>query len=129
MLEAEFGSYESWEKDFRATGSVRGIGWAILYQDSVTGRLHNFWINEHDKGHAAGCIPIIVMDAWEHAYMLDYGIKRAGYIDAFFRNLNWEKAQSRVSMGCQADRLTCAHAPETSGLGAGSLLLRPQHSR
>lgn len=98
LIANQFGSYESWEKDFRATGSVRGIGWAILYQDSVTGRLHNFWINEHDKGHAAGCIPIIVMDAWEHAYMLDYGIKRAGYIDAFFRNLNWEKAQSRVSM-------------------------------
>ncbi len=98
MLEAEFGSYENWEKDFRNTGSVRGIGWAILYQDNMTGRLHNFWINEHDKGHAAGCKPILVMDAWEHAYMLDYGIKRADYINAFFRNINWQKVQERVSM-------------------------------
>ncbi len=93
----QFGSYEAWEMDFRATGSVRGIGWAILYQDTLSGRLLNFWINEHDKGHPAGCTPILVMDAWEHAYMLDYGIKRAGYIDAFFRNINWPQAQTRVN--------------------------------
>jgi Fe-Mn family superoxide dismutase len=93
----QFGSYEAWEKDFRATGSVRGIGWAILYQDTLTGRLHNVWINEHDKGHLAGCMPILVMDAWEHAYMLDYGIKRADYIDAFFQNVNWPQAQTRVN--------------------------------
>jgi Fe-Mn family superoxide dismutase len=98
LLEAHYGSYENWEKDFRASGAVRGVGWVILYQDSLTGRLLNFWINEHDKGHAAGCYPILVMDVWEHAYMLDYGIKRAGYIDAFFRNINWQKVQARVSM-------------------------------
>ena len=98
MIESQFGSWSAWEKDFRATGDVRSVGWAILYQDNVTGRLFNFWITEHDKGHPAGCTPIVVMDCWEHAYMLDYGIKRAGYIDAFFRNLNWEKAQARVNL-------------------------------
>jgi Fe-Mn family superoxide dismutase len=98
MLEAQYGSHEVWEKDFRATGAVRGIGWAILYQDNLTGRLLNFWINEHDKGHPAGCTPILVMDAWEHAYMIDYGIRRAGYINAFFRNIHWERAQSRVNL-------------------------------
>lgn len=98
LLGAKFGSYASWEKDFRDTGAVRGAGWAILYQDSMTGRLHNLWINEHDKGHAAGCIPILVMDAWEHAYMLDYGIRRADYVNSFFRNIHWQKVRARVSM-------------------------------
>lgn len=95
LLESQYGSYEQWERAFRATGSVRGIGWAILYQDNLTGRLLNFWINEHDKGHAAGGNPILVMDAWEHAYMLDYGVQRAPYIDAFFRNIDWPKVQAR----------------------------------
>ena len=98
LLEAQFGSYEAWERHFRTTGAVRSVGWAILYQDSMTGRFLNVWVNEHDKGHLAGCIPILVMDCWEHAYMLDYGIKRADYIDAFFRNINWEKAQRRTNL-------------------------------
>jgi len=97
-LEAQFGSYDAWENDFRATGMVRGIGWAILYQDTATGRLLNFWINEHDTGHPAGCTPILVMDVWEHAYMLDYGTKRAGYIDAFFRNIDWAAARKRLNV-------------------------------
>ena len=98
LLQAHFGSYEAWEKDFRATDKIRGIGWAILYQDTLTGQLLNFWINEHPTGHPAGSTPILVMDVWEHAYMLDYGIKRADYVDAFFRNINWAKAQSRVNV-------------------------------
>ena len=47
-IAADFGSYENWEKDFKATGAMRGIGWTILYQDPANGRLINFWINEHD---------------------------------------------------------------------------------
>ncbi len=92
----DFGSYEAWEKEFRAVGAMRGIGWAVLYQDIANGKLINFWINEHDTGHPAGCTPILIMDVFEHAFMLDYGTKRAGYIDAFFKNLNWSAAESRV---------------------------------
>jgi Fe-Mn family superoxide dismutase len=93
---ADFGGYEGWEKDFKATGAMRGIGWAVLYQDSNTGRLLNFWINEHDAGHPAGCTPILVMDVFEHAFMLDYGTKRPDYIAAFFGNIDWAAAESRL---------------------------------
>jgi Fe-Mn family superoxide dismutase len=75
---------------------MRGIGWVALYQDSVTGKLFNQWINEHDTGHWAGCRPLLVMDVFEHAYMADYGIKKAGYIDAFFKNVNWDVVESRL---------------------------------
>jgi len=94
-LTEDFSSYDNWEKDFRATGAMRGIGWAILYQDIVTGRLFNQWINEHETGHPAGCIPILVMDVFEHAYVTDYGLKRADYINAFFQNINWEVVEGR----------------------------------
>jgi Fe-Mn family superoxide dismutase len=91
-----FGSYEAWEQDFRATGAMRGIGWAILYQDNVTGWLFNQWINEHEVGHLAGCRSILVMDVFEHAFMIDYGLKRADYIESFFRNINWELVEGRL---------------------------------
>jgi len=95
-LADEFGSYEDWERDFRATAAMRGIGWTILYQDNITGRLTNHWINEHESGHPAGCIPVLVLDVFEHAFMLDYGLKRADYIEAFFNNINWSAAEARL---------------------------------
>jgi len=95
-LVEDFGSYEDWEKDFKGTGTMRGIGWAILYQDNVTGKLMNQWINEHETGHPAGCIPVLVMDVFEHAFMTDYGLKRAEYIEAFFKNINWDVVESQL---------------------------------
>jgi Fe-Mn family superoxide dismutase len=96
QMECDFGGYEAWEKDFKATGSMRGIGWAVLYQDNTNGSLFNIWINEHDVAHPAGCVPILIMDVFEHAFMLDYGLKRADYIEAFFKNINWTAAESRL---------------------------------
>ena len=95
-LTADFGSADAWEKDFRAVGAMRGIGWAVLYQDSANGRLINFWVNEHDVAHPAGCNPILIMDVFEHAFMLDYGLKRADYIEAFFKNVDWKTAEARL---------------------------------
>ena len=91
-----YGSYEAWEKDFKATGMMRGIGWVVLYQDNVSGWLFNQWINEHEVGHMAGCRPILVMDVFEHAFMIDYGLKRADYIAAFFQNINWQAVEGRL---------------------------------
>ena len=91
-----FGTYEEWEKDFRGVGAMRGIGWAVLYQDTASGKLFNCWINEHDVGHLAGCNPVLIMDVFEHAFMTDYGLKRADYIEAFFKNISWSAVESRV---------------------------------
>jgi len=95
-LAEAYGSYEAWEQDFRATGAMRGIGWVILYQDNVTGGLCNQWINEHETGHLAGCRPILVMDVFEHAFMLDYGLKRADYIGAFCNSISWKTVEERL---------------------------------
>ena len=93
----DFGGYDNWEKDFRATAAMRGIGWSILYQDNVTGRLMNLWINEHQNGHPAACKPILVLDVWEHAFMIDYGLKKADYVESFMKNVNWQLADSRLA--------------------------------
>lgn len=95
-LVASFGSIQAWEADFRATGLMRGIGWVGLYQDPGDGRLINFWINEHDVANPAGCQPLLIMDVFEHAYMLDYGLKRADYVNAFLASINWQVVESRL---------------------------------
>ncbi|MCX6675460.1 MAG: Fe-Mn family superoxide dismutase [Methanothrix sp.] len=96
LLPGAYGSVEAWEKDFRATRAKRGIAWVVLYLDDTNGWFFNQWINEHDGGHPAGCRPILVMDVFEHAFMLDYGLKRADYIEAFFKNINWDAVEARV---------------------------------
>jgi len=95
-LTAQFGSIGAWEKEFRAVGAMRGIGWTVLYRDPQGNRMMNFWINEHDTAHPAGCVPLLVMDVFEHAFMVDYGLKRADYIEAFFKNIHWEKVEARL---------------------------------
>ncbi len=97
QIESQFGSWEAWEKDFKATGAMRGIGWVILASDRESGRLFNVWINEHDVGHLAGAVPLLVMDVFEHAFMLDYGLKRADYIAAFWNSIDWSAVESRLS--------------------------------
>lgn len=93
----DFGSFEKWESDFRATGAMRGIGWVILSYDKTAKRLFNVWINEHDVGHLAGAEPLLVMDVFEHAFMIDYGIKRADYIGAFWKAIDWGEVSQRFA--------------------------------
>jgi Fe-Mn family superoxide dismutase len=94
-LAADWGSYDNWQKDFKASGAIRGIGWVVLCLDPVADRTYNVWINEHDAGHLAGGIPLMIMDVFEHAFMIDYGLKRADYIESFFRAIDWSTVTSR----------------------------------
>lgn len=96
-IKDQYGSLEKWQNDFVATGLIRGVGWAVLYQDPVSKKLINMWINEHDTGHLAGGTPILIMDVWEHAYMTQYGTDRAAYIKAFIDNINWGVVNRRFN--------------------------------
>ena len=90
LLTSQFGSYDSWEKIFKDSGAMRGIGWVIAYYDPQEKMVFNSWVNEHDTGHLALCFPLLVLDVFEHAYITDYGIKRADYIESFFKAINWD---------------------------------------
>lgn len=96
LIAANFGNYDAWLQDFKGTAAMRGIGWTILYQDVIGGRLFNQWINEHDAGHPAGCQPLLILDVFEHAYITDYQLKRADYIESFIKNINWAAAEARI---------------------------------
>lgn len=97
-IEESFGEYARWKADFAGVGKMRGVGWAICFEDPSSGRLSNHWINLHETGNVAGFRPILVMDVWEHAFLLDYKpADRSKYIEAFFTNVDWNAADARLN--------------------------------
>jgi Fe-Mn family superoxide dismutase len=97
-LTGQFGSFENFKEDFVGAGATRSVGWAILYLDPVTDTLNSHFVQLHEDGNVSGFIPLLVMDVWEHAYMVDYGASgRAEYIGAFFRNVNWPIVEKRFA--------------------------------
>lgn len=98
QIEQDFGSFEAWKKDFINTASLRGNGWAILYFDLEYGRLLNIWVDQHNINHPAGAVPILVIDAWEHAYMVDYKTDRAAYLEKVMTEIDWEIAEERFGL-------------------------------
>lgn len=97
-LGESFGDLETWKTDFTSIGALRGVGWAVTYLDPATGRLSNHWITLHEDGNIAGFKPIIVMDVWEHAWLLDYKpAERPRYIEAFMANLDVAVAEARLT--------------------------------
>ena len=95
--EISFGSYHIWKADFVGVGKMRGVGWAICYQNPANGRLSNHWITLHEVGNVSGFMPVLVMDVWEHAFLLDYKpAERPRYIEAFFSNIDWNTVDGRL---------------------------------
>jgi Fe-Mn family superoxide dismutase len=94
-----FGSYETWKADFVGIGKMRGVGWAMCYQNPANGRLSNHWITLHETGNVSGFTPVLVMDVWEHAFLLDYmPAERPRYIEAFFSNIDWDAVEGRLNI-------------------------------
>jgi superoxide dismutase, Fe-Mn family len=99
-IEGSFGGWDAFRSNFVSVGSMRGVGWAILFQDPVTQALSSHWVTLHQDGNPAGFKPILVMDVWEHAFMVDYKpSERAKYIEAFFSNVNWDVVEQRLTSG------------------------------
>jgi Fe-Mn family superoxide dismutase len=90
-------SFDLWKTDFTSVAKMRGVGWSICYLDPGSGRVSNHWIELHQIGNVAGFVPLLVMDVWEHAFLLDYGpSERPKYIDAFLANVDWNAVERRM---------------------------------
>ena len=96
-LNEVYTAFDVWKNDFIKVGSMRGVGWAILFQDPITKTVSNHWITLHEEGNVAGFVPLLVMDVWEHAFLLDYKpAERGKYIEAFCSNIDWSVVESRL---------------------------------
>lgn len=101
QIEKDFGGFDRWRKDFLGIGAMRGVGWAILFYDTIGDRLVNNWITLHQDGVLAGVQPLLIMDVWEHAYYADYQTERSKYLEAFMQNLNWDEVARRFETNSQ----------------------------
>ena len=93
---ASFGSMDKIRESIKNTGQTRGIGWVVVYYDPKADHLFTVWIDDLATNHLAGCVPVLIMDMWEHAFMLDYQLKKADYIDSFVANINWAEVNQRL---------------------------------
>lgn len=97
QIEKDFGSFEKWLALFKTIAKTRGPGWAMLCYDQKEKRLLNNWVDEQHIGLLNSCVPILVLDMWEHAFVFDYqpsGKKQ--YVEDFFENLNWQKIEENL---------------------------------
>lgn len=96
-IDQAFGSFDAWEAEFRRIGAGLGggSGWTLLGFNVHTRQLENYWMADHAHAPAA-TLPILVMDMYEHSYQMDYGAAAAKYIDAFFKNIQWEAVAARL---------------------------------
>jgi superoxide dismutase, Fe-Mn family len=104
-----FGTFETWEKEFRLMGAGLGggSGWVVLGYNLHGGLLENYWQWDHLHAPSA-TLPILVMDMYEHSYQVDYGAATAAYVDAFFRNIHWETVAARLDKALRARALWAA---------------------
>jgi superoxide dismutase, Fe-Mn family len=91
-----WGDIPKWREDFAQTAALHGVGWVILYNDPLDGGLFNWWVSDHEVNHPAGLHPVLVLDVFEHAWMVDYGAgEKEKYVKAFLENVSWEVVEQR----------------------------------
>ncbi|MGO4782354.1 superoxide dismutase [Cryobacterium sp. W22_MBD10_FK3] len=91
-----FGSFDKFQAHFAATAmGVQGSGWSVLAWDSIGQRLIIQQFFDQQANFAAGTVPILMLDVWEHAYYLDYQNVRADYVKAFWNIVDWANVQAR----------------------------------
>lgn len=96
LLQKSFGSYENWLADFNACASC-ARGWVITAYSLDDKLIHNFVLDTHNQYVPVLVLPLIVFDAYEHAYMIDFGINRKQYIARFLQSLNWGVIEKRTT--------------------------------
>ncbi|MCA9365514.1 superoxide dismutase [Candidatus Kaiserbacteria bacterium] len=96
-IEFQWGNYETWLERFKTISMTRGVGWVMLYHDPHTDQLIQTWVDEQQLGQLTDLDIILALDMWEHSYMRDYlPADKSNYVDAFFKNLNWEVVAGRL---------------------------------
>jgi Fe-Mn family superoxide dismutase len=95
-LSRDFGDFDKWQTDFIACCLAARCGWAVTYFNIFTQTYMNTFIDLHSQSVPVGCIPIIVMDVWQHAYYRDYVSDVKTYTYAMMKELNWGVIEDRI---------------------------------
>lgn len=96
LIEKSFGNYETWLNDMKQTG-IAARGWVWSAYDWDSGELMNVLGDGHDAFPIWNATPLVALDVYEHAYFIDYGVNRKDYIETFFKNINWDVVEKRIT--------------------------------
>jgi len=97
-IDDHFGSFDKFQAHFTAAAlGVQGSGWAGLFYDSIGGNVIIQQFFDQQSQFAAGTVPLLLLDVWEHAYYLDYKNVRGDYVKAFWNIVDWANVQSRLA--------------------------------
>ncbi len=88
QIKKDFGTFETFKRDMKATG-VAARGWVWTAWNHREQRLFNYLGDAQNSYPVWEATPVVALDTYEHAYFIDYGAARGGYIDAFFQNMDW----------------------------------------
>lgn len=95
-LARDWGTFDNWQYDFRSACLASKSGWAVLYFEPMKNRYMHTVIDLHNVGVPMGCIPVLVMDMWEHAYYRDYLSDKKAYVNAMMKETNWNVVEARM---------------------------------
>jgi Fe-Mn family superoxide dismutase len=98
MIEKDYGSLDKFKTELLNGGKVPPVGWAVWGYSMLDNRTHVFLLEQHMNHTPIGFIPLLILDVFEHAYMIDYATKRPDYLTAFWENLNWDVVEKRTAM-------------------------------
>ncbi len=117
----DFGSFESFKQQVIHTAStIMGSGWAALVWDPVIHRLGTTQIHDHQSEVTQGSVPLLVLDAWEHAYYLQYQTEKNRYFEAIWNLWNWNDVAQRFGAAQSVD-LRLEQAAEQPGAAPPSV--------
>ncbi len=106
-LNREFGSFENWFAQAKA-GLISEPGWVLLTRSREDGSLRNVLLSQHHVGLLPDQDILLSLDGWEHAYMIDYGVKKTDYISAIARLINWDVVTKRWEASQMGSRFVAA---------------------
>lgn len=113
-IERDFGSYHAFRSQLvKASSTIMGSGWGALAWDPVSRRLITTQLHDHQSETTPGGIPLLVLDAWEHAYYLQYGPDKAKYLEAIWNVVNWKDVAKRFATAQKVD-LALTEVAETT---------------
>ena len=95
-IDENFGSFDQFKDHLsQATTTVQGSGWGSLAWDTFGERLYIEQIYDHQGNVGQSGAPLLVFDAWEHAYYLQYLNVRADYVKAMWNIVSWDDVAAR----------------------------------
>jgi Fe-Mn family superoxide dismutase len=97
QLRHDFGGFEPFRSHMvEAAATIQGSGWALASFDPASGHVIVQQVHDHQGEHGQGTVPLLAIDAWEHAYYLQYKNEKAEFFKAVWNAFDWNDVERRL---------------------------------